>query len=108
MLIKPLISKQSLVTISSLPISNKNDHSSSNERAESQNYLDTYGRLLMLTILYNERSIKFNKHNHDKIYERNRYHSHNWSLCKCDYAKYIRGEDMGLNSGQIERMREVI
>ena len=104
MLIKPLISKQRedivITSISNLPLV----PSDSFLTKERQDYLDTHGRLLIQAILACEKSNKHNKNNHSLIYKD---HS-NWSLCKCEYAKYIRGEDMGMSDEQIERLREVI
>jgi hypothetical protein len=91
MLIKPLD------TISSLPIVTSNSLSDSSlvGGLESKEFLETFGRLLMLPIIYHERSNKYNKRNHDRLVGISKdCISHSWSLCNCNYAKYIRTNDL--------------
>lgn len=113
MILKPIIRKgETNVRISVvdkpniLPVSsNSSDALKQYEATESQNYLELTGRLMMLSIVYPERLIRADKSNHDRLY---RLTHKQWPVCECNYAKYIRGADIGFSREVIENLRGVL
>lgn len=102
MLLKPYISK---VNINSLP-SHGNSESSAHKGNEAIEFLNTEGRLLMLTTLYHERALKKNKLIHDvyKVFAC----VYPWPLCVCNFSRMIRGMDMGMKIERIDYLREIL
>lgn len=106
MLIKPIIAT-STDSISSLPEKSQNRSPSSypySGEDEKRDYIENYGRLLILSLVSKEISNAFNKINHDNFVCRRKH----WCLCSCSYAKLIRGLDMNMNIDRIEELREVL
>ena len=103
MLLKPLKSKSlsaSKVISASEPVTRDKI-----ELAESLLYLRENGRLLILPILNHEKSVRFDKINHDS-YRFNCVIT--WPRCNCNYAKLIRGLDIGFEMQRTFELSEVI
>lgn len=104
MLLKPYIPK---VNVNSLPSESLNSRKDAHyEYNESMEFLESEGRLLMLTILWHERNLKAEKRIHDI---HNVFSCVNtWPVCQCNFAKYIRGIDMNLSIKRIDYLREIL
>lgn len=113
MILKPLIRKESnnvrtafMDKPNILPVSsNSSDALKQYEAIESTQYLELTGRLMMLSIVHSERLIRADKSNHDRLY---RLTHKQWPVCECNYAKYIRGADIGFSWEVIENLRGVL
>lgn len=76
------------------------------EQIECNQFLESEGRLLMLTTLYHERSLRNNKLIHDiwNVFAC----VYTWPVCECNFAKTIRGYDMGLSIDRIDYLRGIL
>jgi hypothetical protein len=94
MLIKSYTPKVNLINL--LPKEQANHPAYFGTREENIEFLETEGRLMMLTIMYEMLSNNNNKHLHDTY---NPFScTHSWPICNCQYAKSIRFHDLGFNN----------
>lgn len=98
--IRPIVKVKSLSSVSKAYVSTL-----SPPQREHIDFIETEGRLLILTILNKEEALKSNKRIHDNVNPFSCLRT--WPACKCLYAKRIRAMDMGLNKYD-ERILEVI
>lgn len=108
MLLKPYIPPKE-VKVNSLLSESGNSHKDldkSREYQECIKFLESEGRLLMLTTLYHERALKKNKLIHD-VY-RVFACVYPWPLCVCNFSRMIRGMDMGMKIERIDYLREIL
>lgn len=112
MLLRPLIQKEEISHVANetdkvniLPVTCSKKTLELYEANESFQYLQLTGRLMMLSVIWHDRNVKAEKSNHERLYRS--FHP-SWPVCQCNYAKYIRGSDLGFSWEVIRNLKGVI